>query len=58
MYVEKKVSVIVNCYNGEKYLKRCIDSIIDQDYINLEVIFWDNNSSDRSVEIFKDKSEK
>ncbi len=54
MYVEKKVSVIVNCYNGEKYLKRCIDSIIDQDYINLEVIFWDNNSSDRSVEIFKE----
>lgn len=54
MQFEKKVSVIVNCLNGEKYLRRCIQSILDQDYSNLEIIFWDNNSSDRSVEILKE----
>ncbi|OUV61470.1 MAG: hypothetical protein CBC88_00365 [Candidatus Pelagibacter sp. TMED128] len=53
-----KVSVIVNCHNGEKYLKECIKSIINQTYKNLEIIFYDNFSNDKSVLIvrkFKDK---
>ena len=55
--VNKKVSVIVNFHNGESYIKNCIQSILDQDYTNLEVILWDNNSNDNSVKIiekFKD----
>ena len=35
----KKISVIVNCFNGEKYLDKCLQSIINQKYTNLEIIF-------------------
>jgi glycosyltransferase involved in cell wall biosynthesis len=47
------ISVIMNCYNGEKYLKQAIDSVLSQTHQNWEIIFWDNQSTDRSVEIFK-----
>ena len=46
------ITIIVNCYNGEKYLKDCIKSIIDQSYKKWEVIFWDNLSTDTSKKIF------
>ena len=52
------VSIIMNCYNGEKFLKESIQSVISQKYKNWELIFWDNKSTDRSAEIlksFKDK---
>ncbi len=49
--MDKKISVIVNCYNGEKYLDICISSIINQTYKNLEIIFFDNFSSDNSKQI-------
>jgi glycosyltransferase involved in cell wall biosynthesis len=47
------VSVIINCFNGEKYLKKTIDSVIAQTYENWEIIFWDNQSTDQSAKIFK-----
>jgi len=50
---EPLVSIIINCFNGEKYLRQCIDSVISQTYKNWEIIFWDNKSSDKSAEIFK-----
>ena len=56
--MDKKVSVIVNCHNGEKYLSKCIASILNQKYENLEIIFYDNFSNDKSKEIistFMDK---
>lgn len=46
------VSVIVNCFNGEKYLSDAIDSVVSQNYNNWELIFWDNLSTDSSAEIF------
>jgi glycosyltransferase involved in cell wall biosynthesis len=46
------VSIIVNCYNGEQFLKNCFRSIIDQTYTNWELIFWDNASTDKSAEIY------
>ena len=46
------VSVIVNCYNGAKYLSEAIDSVLSQTYTNFEVIFWDNLSTDASAKIF------
>ena len=52
------VSVIMNCYNGEKYLKESIKSLLLQTYKKWELIFWDNNSTDNSKNIvkgFKDK---
>ena len=45
------VSVIVNYHNGEKYLENCIKSIINQDYENIEIILWDNASTDNSKKI-------
>ncbi len=48
----------MNCYNGEKYLKEAIRSVINQTYKNWEIIFWDNQSKDKSSQIlksFKDK---
>lgn len=45
------VSVIINCYNGEKYLRETIDSVINQTYKNWEIVFWDNQSTDSSREI-------
>ena len=40
----KKISIIVNCHNGEKYLDKCIESILNQKYQNFELIFFDNFS--------------
>ena len=45
------ISVIVPVFNSEKYLKECIESIICQDYENLEVILIDDGSTDSSGEI-------
>ena len=42
------VSVIMNCYNGEKYLRQAIESVFAQTYRNWEIIFWDNQSADKS----------
>lgn len=47
------VSVIMNCLNGEKYLKEAVDSIYAQTYKNWEIIFWDNASTDNSAKIAK-----
>ena len=47
------VSVIMNCYNGETFLKEAIDSVLAQTYQNWEIVFWDNQSTDRSAQIFK-----
>ena len=41
------VSVIMNCFNGEKYLREAIDSVKAQTYQNWELIFWDNQSEDQ-----------
>ena len=47
------VSIIMNCFNGEKYLQRALESIIKQTYSNWELIFWDNQSTDNSKKIFE-----
>ena len=48
-----KISVIVPVFNVEKYLKRCLDSILTQTYWNLEVLCIDDGSEDHSLEILK-----
>ena len=50
---KKTVSIIVNCYNGEKYLQKTLNSILKQKFKNFEVIFIDNCSTDSSPRIYK-----
>jgi glycosyltransferase involved in cell wall biosynthesis len=45
------VSIIINCYNGDRFLQKAIDSIYLQNYSNWEIIFWDNCSTDNSADI-------
>jgi glycosyltransferase involved in cell wall biosynthesis len=55
---EPLVSIIMNCYNGEKYLREAIDSVYAQTYTSWEIIFWDNCSTDNSAEIAQSYDEK
>lgn len=52
------VSVIVPVYNCEEYIGTTLDSIINQDFKNFEVIVIDDGSTDRSLEIIKEKLSK
>lgn len=54
----KKLSVIIPVYNVEKYLKRCIDSVLNQTYNNLEIIVVNDGSTDLSLDICKEYEEK
>ena len=44
------ITVIINCYNGEKFLSKCVKNILNQTYKNFEVIFWNNKSDDNSLD--------
>lgn len=48
------VSIAMCTYNGEKFLRPQLDSLIDQDYQNLEIIIVDDGSQDRSIEIINE----
>ena len=50
------VSILIASYNKEKYLKRCINSCINQNYKRLEIIFYDDGSIDNSYNIAKEFS--
>ncbi|SKB64046.1 Glycosyltransferase involved in cell wall bisynthesis [Lachnospiraceae bacterium] len=56
--MEKLVSVIVPIYKVEKYLPRCIESILVQDYTKLEILLVDDGSPDRSGEIADEYAKK
>ena len=47
------VSILMNCYNSEKWLKEAIDSVCAQTYQHWEIIFVDNCSTDSSATIAK-----
>jgi predicted O-linked N-acetylglucosamine transferase (SPINDLY family) len=47
------VSICIPTYNGERFIREAIDSILSQTYPNLEIIISDDNSNDKTVEIAK-----
>lgn len=49
--MNEKISVILPIYNVEKYLSKCIDSVISQTYSNLEIILVNDGSIDSSGRI-------
>ena len=55
---QDKISVIVPCYNVEKYVSKCLDSLINQTYENLEIICVEDSSTDNTLKILKDYSKK
>lgn len=46
-----KISVVIPVYNGEKYLKECINSVLNQPYKDIEIIAINDGSKDNSVDI-------
>ncbi len=53
-----KISLITVTYNSEKYLRHCINSVLEQDYADIEYIIIDGGSSDGTVDIIKSYSSK
>lgn len=56
--MEIKVSVIVPVYNSELYLRRCLDSIVNQSLEEIEIILVNDCSTDDSIDILKEYKEK
>ena len=48
-----KVSVIMKVYNGDKYLREAIDSVLNQTFGDFELLILDDGSKDSSAEIVK-----
>jgi glycosyltransferase involved in cell wall biosynthesis len=45
------VTVVINCLDGERYLREALDSVFAQTYPDWEIVFWDNHSSDATGRI-------
>ena len=49
------ISLIVPCFNGEKYINRCIDSILSQTYNDIELILINDGSTDNTDSLIKNR---
>ena len=56
--MSEKISIIIPVYNVEKYLRRCLNSIINQTYKDIEIILVDDGSTDNSGKICDEYKEK
>lgn len=52
------ITIVINVYNREKYIKKCLDSIVNQTYKNLEILIVDDGSTDNTVKICKSYKDK
>ena len=53
-----RVSVIIPVYNGEQYLKKCIESVLNQTYTALDIIIINDGSTDHTTEICREYGKK
>ena len=53
MSLEPLISVLINCRNEEKLISKSIKSVLDQSYKNIELIVWDDASTDNTISIIK-----
>ena len=53
-----KVSVVIPTYNAEKYLRECIESVLAQTYKQIEIIAVNDGSTDNSLKILEEYSDK
>ena len=51
--VNEMISCIIPMYNAELYIDRCIQSVLNQTYKNVEIVVVDDGSKDSSLEIVK-----
>ena len=56
--LEPKISVIIPIYNVEKYLRKCLDSIINQSFTDIEIICINDGSTDNCLQILKEYANK
>lgn len=56
-FLEKEnplVSIVIPCYNHAQFVQESIQSVIDQDYKNIELIIIDDGSKDNSIDVIKE----
>jgi glycosyltransferase involved in cell wall biosynthesis len=56
--MEELISVLIPCYNTEKYLAKCLDSVVNQTYTNLEILILNDGSTDNSLNIMNEYAKK
>lgn len=49
--MDPQISIIIPIYNAEKYIKRCVSSVVDQSYEKLEILLVNDGSTDNSLNI-------
>ena len=58
MSMDDLISIVLPIYNGEKYMKQSIDSVINQTYANWELLIVDDGSTDNTAAIAREYGEK
>lgn len=56
--MQELITVIINVYNEEKFIKKCIESVINQTYKNLEILIINDGSTDNTLNICKSFNDK
>ena len=56
--MSKSVSIIVPVYNCEKYIRECVDSLLNQTHKDIKVILVNDGSPDNSIEILREYEKK